>query len=801
MQATGSSNPIVYMLGEAPGEVEDKTGIQFSGSAGQLLRPLIPEEWQDKIRWNNTLRCRPPKNRDPDEVETEACRPSIIRDIENTKPRAIFAFGNFPLNWLLRQSGITIWRGRYVPVKIGSHTCWAFCFLHPAFAKRKGRSGLSDEEMCIRFDLDRAFNLLNSLPNPEVHTRDRAISGTIFCTGSSKSDLEVVTDFLDAASHEELAGVDYETFPLRPYDNGRILSAAVSTGEQTLAFGWHHPEAGFVNNQSLPKLEQAWIRFLKSPVRKAIHNLRFEQEWSAYLWGWDIIRSDTWDDTITQAFVLDERVGALSLEFLVLQHFGINIKEFAGVNAKDLRNEPILDVLKRNALDAKYHRYLYEAQHARICAEGLGPQYKDMLSRVRSCVLTQLRGVPFDRERSKTLSTKYGNEIASIEDAINTLPEAQAFHRRYGKPYNPSSPQQVKQLCEGILHINVHSDEDNKDHTDKDILKQIDLPITRLTIKIKEVKHLKSTYVDKIPVWSDDLIHQNLNTVFVKTSRSSSDDCNMQNFPKRTAEGKEVRKQIKAPPGQILLAADSKQIQARNVAMESKDPVFCKMLWENYDIHGEWARRLALAYPNFIGGSKNINDVAIMKTFRDNCKSWWTFALLFGAQLETICNHHLHAPIPIIKPLYEEFWNIFSGIAEWQENLVKQYQELGYVTNLTGIRLRAPLRHNQIINGPIQADEAAIIFDAFKRLTDIDDLHLQPILEIHDDLTLLVPKDQLEDYAETVIDEMVRITFDWINVPLGVELSKGDDWYSMTEIGEYFSHKWHGTPNRPDYAL
>ena len=77
MLASGAREPSVYIIGEAPGRSEDEEGRQFVGESGDLLRPYIPAEFLRYIRWNNTLRCRPPDNRDPERIERECCRPSI----------------------------------------------------------------------------------------------------------------------------------------------------------------------------------------------------------------------------------------------------------------------------------------------------------------------------------------------------------------------------------------------------------------------------------------------------------------------------------------------------------------------------------------------------------------------------------------------------------------------------------------------------------------------------------------------------------------------------------------------------
>ena len=195
IDATGAARPLVYILGEAAGVEEEKHREQFVGTAGQLLRQYIPKKFLPQIRWNNILNCHPPKNRDPDRNEVECCRPRIVTDIERSKPKAIFGFGNVPLQWVLDGNfpGISFWRGRRMPVKIGSHVCWYYPFLHPSFLHRIHRVDKytheiipSEDERMTELDLIHAFDDLDHLPVPVVHNADIA-----------KANVECVTKIRD----------------------------------------------------------------------------------------------------------------------------------------------------------------------------------------------------------------------------------------------------------------------------------------------------------------------------------------------------------------------------------------------------------------------------------------------------------------------------------------------------------------------------------------------------------------------------------------------------------------------------
>jgi DNA polymerase len=100
------------IVGEAPGEQEDLKGEPFVGAAGHLLDNMLravnltrdeaPPERQVYIA--NTLKCRPPRNRNPEAEELARCEPFLVRQIELIRPRLILAMGRFAVHSLLRSS-------------------------------------------------------------------------------------------------------------------------------------------------------------------------------------------------------------------------------------------------------------------------------------------------------------------------------------------------------------------------------------------------------------------------------------------------------------------------------------------------------------------------------------------------------------------------------------------------------------------------------------------------------------------------------------------------------------------------
>lgn len=810
MPASGAEKPLIYVLGEAPGKDEQEQGVQFVGESGQLLRANIPRDFKRHLRFNNIVRTRPPGNATPEKVEIECCRPSIVRDIEQTKPKIVLGFGNVPLNWVSGFNGITFWRGRRMPVKIGSHSCWYYPMLHPSFLlrQRRGNGMPSEDERMFRLDLQRAFAEVENLPPAIVHTPAMVQEGTEIITEGGSVGLRQLREALEWAAEQPAIGLDYETKGLRPYDREKtkVLSASVSDGTRSIAFPFDHSESQWTP-QDRNVVQELWIKFLtQAKGVKIAHNLSFEMEWSGVRFDTDTIRAGRWEDSSTQACIIDERKGdrkpgCFSLEFLVQQYFGFNIKKLAGVDRGNLDETPIEAVLMYNAPDAKYAKLLWDKQRERIEADGLQEAYELGLRRVPACVLTQIKGLPVDQKEVARLQVKYGNEIERVEKQISKISAVKEFERQKGRRFEPFSNPDVIFLLKDILKRTEIFVEDKytkkqKLSADKKVLDLIDHPFAKLLVELREQNKRKSTYVDPLSVGSpilypDQLIHAQYNTIFAETGRFSVNDPSLQNFPKRNAEAVEVRKQVAAPPGCVVLSIDLGQIEARIIAIFTKDKHFVKALWERYDIHMEWTERLAHAYPARIGGKKFLTDKKVMKTFRTDVKNQWTFPLFFGARLES-ASGYLKIPPEVLKPIYNEFWRQFAGVKAWQDKQVEFYNEHGYVSCLTGRRRRGPLSLNQILNSPVQGTAAELIAVAMARLSEMGDPELQPELNIHDDLTWVrVPEKRVDYVAENAIKCMIDAPFPWAKlVPLTAEMSVGPNWFEMESVGEFSSDEW-----------
>jgi len=133
----GVPNNKLVLVGEAPGYWEDQKGLPFVGKAGQLLDKIfecVNLSRQKDVYICNTIKCRPPENRNPLPEEKEACKEYLQAQLEILKPQIILICGSVALNSLLPDvGGITKVRGKWFDGPNGAKMMPIF---HPSYLLR-----------------------------------------------------------------------------------------------------------------------------------------------------------------------------------------------------------------------------------------------------------------------------------------------------------------------------------------------------------------------------------------------------------------------------------------------------------------------------------------------------------------------------------------------------------------------------------------------------------------------------------------------------------------------------------------
>ncbi len=128
------------LIGEAPGENEDKTGTPFVGRAGKLLNEFLEKAGISRkkdLYIINTVKCRPPKNRVPSDEEKKRCEDYLLKQIEIINPEVLIFCGSTALkSFYNKKIAISKIRGEILNIEIGGKPRKCIPIFHPSYLLR-----------------------------------------------------------------------------------------------------------------------------------------------------------------------------------------------------------------------------------------------------------------------------------------------------------------------------------------------------------------------------------------------------------------------------------------------------------------------------------------------------------------------------------------------------------------------------------------------------------------------------------------------------------------------------------------
>ena len=386
----------------------------------------------------------------------------------------------------------------------------------------------------------------------------------------------------------------------------------------------------------------------------------------------------------------------------------------------------------------------------------------------------ELAGVMIDTSMLENYSVTLTDQITTLKASI--IKEA-------GVEFNVDSPKQLGELLFETLVITekAKKTKTGQYQTGEDVLKKlVDLhPIISLVLEYRKLKKLLSTYVDPLPK----LVHEKtgrLHTSYMQTvastGRLSSKDPNLQNIPIRTDAGREIRKAfIPADKNHVLLAADYSQVELRVAAAMSNDPGLCEAFREGQDIHTATASR--------VFGVK-LEDVD--RSQRSQAKAV-NFGILYGQGAFGLAEE-LGIKRAEAKEIIARYNEQFNTLGDFTKKCIEKAREVEYSETILGRRRKLPdinstngmvkaFAERNAVNAPIQGSAADIIKVAMVNLArelQSGEWKSRMIMQVHDELVLDVPIDELEALKPLVkkyMEEAVKLS-----VPLEVDMSSGRDW-------------------------
>lgn len=404
-------------------------------------------------------------------------------------------------------------------------------------------------------------------------------------------------------------------------------------------------------------------------------------------------------------------------------------------------------------------------------ARSLTKLYMELeLPLVRVLYEMEQAGITINSKVLDELEPKYKQEMEEIKFRVM---------KYAGEEFNLNSPKQLGIILFEKLRL---PDKNNKKHsTNVDVLEALkdEHPIINEILRYRTISKMNSTYIEGMRQYikADGKIHTQFNQTTTVTGRLSSNEPNLQNIPVRTDEGRELRKMFVASEGCELLSADYSQIELRLLAHYSQDPVLVDAYKTGKDIHATTASQifgvpLEEVTPQMRRSAKAVN-----------------FGIIYGISPFGLAQS-LGIPAYQAKDYIDRYFQTYPTIRQFLDSSVQEYKENNRVTTLLG-RIRnfenvvpksrdARFSERAAMNMPLQGTASDIIklamLNVFRALKQ-NNLKSKIILQIHDELILDVPKNEVEIVRKLVQENMENVIP--LLVPLTVEIDVGQSWYDI----------------------
>lgn len=382
-------------------------------------------------------------------------------------------------------------------------------------------------------------------------------------------------------------------------------------------------------------------------------------------------------------------------------------------------------------------------------------------------------GISLNSETLNEFSKELEIEITALEKSV--LDKA-------GKDFNVGSPKQLGEVLFDDLKIDIKAKKTKSGQysTSEETLQKLagKHPIIEDILNFRQLKKLKSTYVDALPILVNERtnkIHTTYNQTVASTGRLASINPNLQNIPIKSEKGREVRKAFVPSEGNELYAADYSQVELRLMAAMSGDENMVAAFQANQDIHSATAAKVF-----------NVKLDDVTREMRGKAKMV-NFGIIYGISAFGL-SQRLNIKRKEAKGLIDEYFKNYPGVKRFMEDSIDNAKEVGYVQtimkrkrflkdiNSSNAIVRGYAERNAI-NAPIQGSAADVIkiamINIHKAMKD-QNLKSKMLLQVHDELVFDVVPEEKELLPTLVKDKMENAVK--TIVPLTVEGAFGKTW-------------------------
>lgn len=491
-------------------------------------------------------------------------------------------------------------------------------------------------------------------------------------------------------------------------------------------------------------------------------------------------------DTKIAAYLLNSVSGAYSLEELANEYLNFDVNEYLSRFGESTTNneqlnlfdiETVQDNEESKNYKAVVYAYVIENISGILLNELKAVNMEDLFNNIEmplTEVLAEMQyvGIYIDKEELLKFGETLKVRLNELKDEICNLA---------GEEFNINSTKQLGEILFEKLNLTISKKNKSGYSTDVESLEKIrdEHPIIEKILEYRKIMKLNSTYVDGLIPFINEKTHR-IHTYFhqtvTATGRISSTDPNLQNIPTRTELGKELRKVFKAEGENNFVDADYSQIELRVLSHMSNDEIMIEAFNHDEDIH-KWAASKVFDIP--------LDEVT--KDLRSKAKAV-NFGIVYG-----ISDFGLAEQLGISRKeaasYISQYLEKYHGIREYMDKVIEDSKQKGYIETLYNRRryIKELSSKNYMVrkfgeraamNTPIQGTAADIMkiamINVYRDLKK-NNMKAKIILQIHDELLLEVPKNELEKVKEILITNMENVIK--LSIPLKADLEVGKTWY------------------------
>ena len=598
---------------------------------------------------------------------------------------------------------------------------------------------------------------------------------------NTKPDLENLVKKLTTAS---VIGIDTETTGIDAM-SCRLVGISISVEPGS---GYYIPVGHLTGEPQLPleQVREALVPILTNiQIGKAGHNIKFD---ALVLKNHGMEVDGILFDSMIAGWVIEPDSKNLGLKPMAEALLGIKMSTIQSLIGKGKNQRTMAEVSIHEAAP-------YASADAEVVLQLMPILLKALREQGTEKILNELEiplipvlidmeyaGIGLDSSFLHEMSKKLAIRLTEIEEEI---------YKIVGYKFNINSTQQLSRALFETLHlpqpVQGKKTISGLFSTAADVLEEMQgiHPVIDLILENRELTKLKSTYVDALPSSINPLthrIHTSFNQTGTVTGRLASSAPNLQNIPTRTEIGRQVRTAFVADPGCVLLSVDYSQIELRIVAHMAQDEGMLSAFRANQDIHAATA---AAIY------GCELKDVT--KEMRRHAKAI-NFGLIYGMSsfgLSKSANLSRMEADAFVKAYFTQF----PGVKKFLDGIRIQAANDGFVETMMGRKRYFPnlgrqmnynLRNREereAINAPVQGTAADILKAAMIQLPAAlkkADLNAKILLQVHDELLLECPNQELDETRKVVQSVMENAAS--LSIPLFTEARSGINWGVLTPI-------------------